>query len=132
MIMQEAMIIAKTATEIAHFQDKAAGGLVAVVDMDFHIPESLPAHVGKRIQQLAPVFFLGIKEAISWSIPHSVTWSRAGNPGPDIFPARYPAQGRLHGGLLAEWLVVVSDGDPQSAYLRSARQTPRAIAEVAW
>lgn len=111
-IMQKPMIVAQAPAEFRHLLDEPISGLIAVMDVNFYIANSLASHLGKRIEQFRPIFLLRVEETVSGRISRRIVRSSVCNSRPCLLPPCHTAECGLYRCLLAEWLVMIGNSNP--------------------
>jgi hypothetical protein len=98
--------------KISNFPYKAFCGFTVMMNVNFNIANSLLRHLRQRIEQLRPVFFLRIEEAVARHPACGITRGVACDPWPLLLPASDTAECCLHRRLLAQRFIMVGDSHP--------------------
>jgi hypothetical protein len=114
--------------ETSHPIDKVLLAFTIVVQVNFDIANAVMRHLGKWIEQVRPVLFFRIEEAVDWSTPRRVG-NTVGDLRPSLPPQLNAVDCYLLIGVLPKRLVMVGDGNPDTLRL-SPCPTPDAAIQV--
>jgi hypothetical protein len=64
LLAKKAVVVRQAAAKFSHFLNEGVALLVVVVQMHFHVANAKTHHLRYAVEQIAPVFFLGIEEAV--------------------------------------------------------------------
>jgi hypothetical protein len=83
-----------------------------VMNVHFDIADSKTNHLRKAFEQIVPVTFLRVEEAVLGTLAGGVSWSVIGDARPLVTPTPYTVQRSLNRFNLAQRLVMICDGNP--------------------
>lgn len=101
-----------------------------VVEVHFYIAHAETHHLSYAINNVAPVLFLGIEKAVLRTLSGGVWGCVAGNARPFIAPQGYAAERSFNGGMAAERLVMIGDGDPCALWAGGTNAFTQPVLEV--
>src|ERR1700739_1364583 len=105
-LAKKAVMVGEASAELGDLVDEGVGCLVVVMDMHFDIAHAEAHHLSDAINNVAPVFFLGVKKAVLRTLPGCVQGSIAGNARPLVSPLRHPGKSCFYGSAHAQGLIV--------------------------
>jgi hypothetical protein len=119
MLAKQTVIICKPGTKLSNLPAKRVAPAYIVMDVrfivmnvHFDIADSKTNHLRKAFEQIVPVTFLRVEEAVLGTLAGGVSWSVIGDARPLVTPTPYTVQRSLNRFNLAQRLVMICDGNP--------------------
>jgi hypothetical protein len=100
------------------------------MNVDLNIAYTKTDHLCDALEQIGPVLFLGIEEAVLGSLSARVFGSVVGDAWPAVAPASDSAKSGLYGGSHAHRFVMIRDGNPDALRAQLEGAAPHAFLHV--
>jgi hypothetical protein len=101
-----------------------------VMDVHFDIPDSETHHLRDAFDQFGLVTLLRVEKAVLGTLTSGVPGCVIGDARPLFAPARHTVQPSGKGIALAQWLVMIGDGNPGSLGLCGPHAFAQTIFQV--
>jgi hypothetical protein len=137
MLAKQAVVIDEPRAKLGDFSGKriAAVGVALemrfiVVDVHFDIAYSKAHHLRNAFNQIVPIVFLRVEEAVLRALVRGIPRGVIGNARPLVAPARNAIQRRPDGLRQTQRLVMICDGNPDALRLCGPNAFPQRIFQV--
>ncbi len=126
-LAQQAVLVRQPAAELVDLLDEALALLVVVVQVHLHVARAQAHHLRNALEQVAPVLFLGVKEAVLGVLAAGVPWAVARNARPTVAPPGDAAQRGFNRGAHAQRLIVIGNENPGALWPGGAQGLAQAV-----
>jgi hypothetical protein len=130
LLVEQAVIVLQAAAEFGNFPDKGVALFVVVMQMHFDVADAKPRYLRNAIEQVAPVLFLRIEEAVLGLLAGGVSGRVIGNSRPLIAPPRDAAKRSGAGCTHPQRLVVIGEGNPGALRFCGSQSFAPAVPQI--